>query len=154
MAREPIATWFYSLVAVRQGDRALVLQESKHGQGWYLPAGRCEAGERLTEAAVRECLEETGVAIVLDGILRIEHEVYPTGARVRVIFVGRPAPGAGPPKTHPDEHSLAARWVTLDELRRLPRRHDEVLHVYEELAAGAPVAPLATLVEGGGGPRG
>ncbi|RYE87226.1 MAG: NUDIX hydrolase, partial [Myxococcales bacterium] len=85
MAREPIGTWFYSLVAVRQGDRFLALREARHGQGWYLPAGRCEAGERLTEAAVRECLEETGVAVVLDGLLRIEHEVTPTGSRVRAI---------------------------------------------------------------------
>ena len=147
MAREPIAAWFYALVAVRRGDSFLALREASHEQGWYLPAGQCEAGERLTGAAVRECLEETGVAVELDGVLRVEHEVYPTGARVQVIFTGHAAPGAQPPQTHADEHSLEARWVTLDELRRLPLRHPEVLHIFEQLAAGVQPAPLSVLVE-------
>jgi len=146
MAREAIPTWFYAMVVVRQGDRFLALREASHGQGWYLPAGRCEAGERLTEAAVRECLEETGVPVVLDGVLRVEHGVHGWGAKVRVFFTARPAANT-PPKTTADEHSLEARWVTLDELARLPLRHPEVLEVFRAVAAGAPVAPLSVLRE-------
>ena len=51
MPRDPIPTWFFALVVVRQGDRFLLVHEAKHGQDWYLPAGRVEPGESLTDAA-------------------------------------------------------------------------------------------------------
>jgi phosphatase NudJ len=69
MPRAPIPTWFFALVVVRQGDRFLLVHEAKHGQGWCVPAGRVEPGESLFDAAVRETLEETGVPVVLDGVL-------------------------------------------------------------------------------------
>lgn len=147
MAREAIPSWFYALVIVRQGDRFLALREATHEQGWYLPAGRCEPGERLIEAATRECLEETGVPVILDGIVRVEHGAHPWGARVRVFFVGHPERDVAP-KTTADEHSLEARWVTLEELAGLPLRHPEVLDMFRLVAEGASVAPLSLLADG------
>ena len=47
MSRTPSATWFFALVVVRRGDRFLLVHERKHGQTWYLPAGRVEPGETL-----------------------------------------------------------------------------------------------------------
>src|SRR5437016_11527969 len=92
MAREPIPTWFFALVVVRSGHRYLLVHENKHGQLWYLPAGRVEPGESFIEAARRETLEETGVPVVLEGILRVEHSPLRdgSGARLRVLFVARP----------------------------------------------------------------
>jgi phosphatase NudJ len=107
-----------------------------------------EAGESLAEAARRETLEETGVEVELEGVLRVEHNPGLEATRVRVFFVARPI-GAGSPKQAPDEHSLAARWVTLAELRELPLRGREVLEIYEAVAAGVHVAPLATIVPEG-----
>lgn len=65
MARDPIPTWYFVLVVVRLGHRFLVVHERKHGQLWYLPAGRVEAGETFIQAAQRETLEETGVRLSL-----------------------------------------------------------------------------------------
>jgi phosphatase NudJ len=141
MARDAIPTWFFALVVVRDGDRFLVVREAKHGQRWYLPAGRAEAGETLARAACRETQEETGVPIVLEGLLKLQHTPTPQSARVRALFLARPADRT-PPKTTPDEHSLEARWVTLAELRGLPLRGVEVLRIFDWVAGGAPAYPL------------
>lgn len=149
MSREPIPTWCFALVVVRKGDRFLAVHEKKHGQLWYLPAGRVEPGETFFQAALRETLEETGVPVVLEGILRVEHTPSPNGARIRVVFLARPADET-PPKLFPDEHSLEARWVTLEELARLPLRGAGVLLLFRSVARGAPVYPLELLGEEGG----
>jgi 8-oxo-dGTP pyrophosphatase MutT (NUDIX family) len=141
MSRTPSATWFFAMVVVRLGDRFLLVHERKHGQTWYLPAGRVEPGETLAEAALRETLEETGVSVALEGILRVEHNPGIEATRVRVFYLARPL-GDAAPKQVPDEHSLAARWLTLDEMQRLPLRGHEVLEIFTAVAAGAPVAPL------------
>ena len=142
--REPIPTWYFALVVVRDGTRFLVVHEREHGQGWYLPAGRVEPGETLAAAAIRETREETGVPVVLDGVVRVEHSPLPDGARVRVIFVAHPA-GATPPRTTPNGESLGAAWVTLDELDELPLRGPEVRALFRYVAGGAAIAPLALL---------
>lgn len=150
MPRDPIPTWFFALVVVRQGDRFLLVHEAKHGQGWYLPAGRVEPGESLTHAAVRETLEEAGVPVALDGVLRVEHTPRPDGtARVRVIFVGHPAADV-PPKSIADEESLEAAWFALDALDRLPLRTPEVREILRHVQDGGPVHPLDLIVEEGG----
>src|SRR5438128_3883572 len=90
--RAAIPTWFFAVVVVRKGDRFLLVHERKHGQGWYLPAGRVEPGETIAAAAIRETREEAGIPIELEGVLRIEHSPQPDGGvRCRVFFVARPA---------------------------------------------------------------
>ena len=144
MARSAIPTWFFVLVVVRRGDRFLVVHELKHGQLWYLPAGRVEPGETLVAAAHRETMEETGVPIELEGILRVEHTPMADGARVRVIFLARPA-DATPPRSEPNDETLGAAYVTLAELDRLALRGDEVRELFAYVARGAHVAPMALL---------
>jgi phosphatase NudJ len=145
MARDPIPTWFFALVVVRKSDRFLVVQERKHRQLWYLPAGRVDAGETLAEAALRETLEETGIPVVLEGVLRVQHTPRSDGTcRVRVVFVARPEDDRAP-KSVPDDESLRAAWVTLEELERLPLRGDEVRELFTAVAGGAPLAPLSLL---------
>ncbi len=140
-------------MVVRLGERFLLVHERKHGQGWYLPAGRVEPGESLVDGAVRETLEETGVRIRLDGILRVEHSPSHAGSsRCRIFFTGSPL-DARPPRTVPDEESLGAAWVALDELHRYPLRGEEVREILTHVAAGGPVFPLSILtVEGAPGP--
>ena len=145
MSREPIPTWFFVLVIVRQGNRFLLVHERKHGQLWYLPAGRVEPGETFVEAAYRETMEEAGIPVVVNGVLRIEHS--PTrqgGARLRAILVASPADST-PIKSQPDEHTLGAAWVTLEDLNNLPLRGFEVRSIFEHLASGGAVFPLSLL---------
>lgn len=145
MPRAPIPSWYFALVVVRLGHRFLVVQETERGEPWYLPAGRVEPGETLAAAAVRETLEEAGIAVALDGILRLEHTPHADGtARVRAIFLAHPVDDR-PPKSTPDEHSLRAAWVKLAELAALPLRGDEVARICAAVEAGMPVAPMSLL---------
>ena len=145
MAREPIPTWYFALVIVRDGPRFLVVHERKHGQRWYLPAGRVEPGETLSQAARRETLEESGIDVELEGVVRIEHTPIADGtARVRVVFVARPI-DSRPPKSVPDDESLGAAWVTLEQLDALPLRGDEVRVLFRHVAEGGAVHPMSLL---------
>ncbi|MFI5378258.1 MAG: NUDIX domain-containing protein [Tepidisphaerales bacterium] len=144
MPRDPIPTWCFSLVVVRRGDRFLLVHERKHGQLWYLPAGRVEFGESFMAAARRETLEEAGIPIRITGVIRIEHSHLPSGARMRVIFLAEPADDT-PPKSIPDDESLGAAWVTLGELDQHPLRGDEVRELFEYIASGGRVSPASIL---------
>jgi phosphatase NudJ len=144
MSRAGILTWSFAMVIVRLGHRFLVVRERKHGQLWYFPAGRIEPGETVVEAAVRETLEESGVPVQIEGLLRVEHTPSADGNRMRFFLVARPV-GDTPPKTTADEHSLEARWVTLAELGTLPLRGHEVLDAFRYVADGGLIAPLSCL---------
>jgi phosphatase NudJ len=140
-------TWCFALVLVKRGHRFLLVHERKHGGGWYFPAGRLEAGETFAEAAVRETREEAGVEIVLEGILKLQHTPAPPGGdqRFRVFFLARQADDAAP-KQQADEHSQEAAWFTLEELRGLPLRGDEVeAWVRFALEHPAQLLPLSAL---------
>ncbi len=148
VAREAIPTWCFAMAVVRLGRRVLLVRERKHGQGWYLPAGRVERGETFYDAAVRETREEAGVAIAVEGVLRVEHTPSSDGARMRVFVLAR-AVDDTPPKSVADEHSLEARWVTLDEVDALPLRGVEVREIVRAVLDGAFVAPRSLLAEEG-----
>lgn len=139
--RHPIPTWFFALVVVRHRDRFLLIQERRHDQRWYLPAGRVEPAERLVDAAIRETLEESGVEIALDGVLQLQHTPSPRGTRVRVIFTGHPIGGTAGPTSD----SLDARFVSPEEAATLPLRSPQVLRWLTLARRGDVVAPLEIL---------
>jgi ADP-ribose pyrophosphatase YjhB (NUDIX family) len=144
MTRSPIPTWYFALVVVRRGHRFLLTQEQKYGSTWSIPGGRVEPGEALVDAAVREVLEETGVPIRVDGILRIEHAAAEATARVRVVFTGT-ALDDTEPKSVADAESLGAAWLTMDEIRSRKLRGAELRALLESVETGRQVFPLDLL---------
>lgn len=152
MAREPIPTHNFALVVCKLGRRVLLVHERKHGQLWYFPAGRVEPGETFADAALRETKEESGVDVVLEGILRVQRSVMPDYARLRVLYLARPADDAAP-KSIADDESLEARYVTLEEMQQLPLRGEEVLAWTRYALEGGAVAPLSLLAPEGALPR-
>jgi 8-oxo-dGTP pyrophosphatase MutT (NUDIX family) len=145
MPRDPIPTWYFVVIAVcdaaPDGGRYLLVHERKHGQLWYLPGGRVEPGEALEEAAIRETLEETGIPVRLDGVIRVEHTQVVGEARVRVLYAASPLDDT-PPKSTADEHTLEARWVTVEEMTHLPLRGFDVVQTLTYLARGGAIYPL------------
>lgn len=144
MARDPIPTWFFVVVVVRKGDQYLLVHEQKHGQLWYLPAGRVEPGEQLADAAIRETLEESGVPVRLTGVIRVEHTVHNFGARVRVLYLAEPISDVAP-KSIPDEESLGAEWVRLRDLGLYALRGDDVREIFQYVDGGGTIYPLEVL---------
>ena len=144
MSRAPIPTWYFAMVVVRRGHRFLLTQEQKYGSTWSIPGGRVEPGESIIQGAQREVLEETGVPVRIDGILRIEHAATDTGARVRVLFTGTPLDDT-PPKSVPDDESLCAAWLTIDEIRERKLRGAELRALLESVEGGRQVFPLDLL---------
>jgi 8-oxo-dGDP phosphatase len=67
-------SYIVAAVLINDQGEVLMMQEAKStcaGQ-WYLPAGRMEPGEDITEAAQREVLEETGLHFQLTTLLMVE----------------------------------------------------------------------------------
>ncbi|MFL0797292.1 MAG: NUDIX domain-containing protein [Cellvibrionaceae bacterium] len=148
MSKSSIPTWFFVLVVVRKADRFLLIRECKHGQLWYFPAGRVEPGEGIVEAAKRETLEEAGIGIQVNGVIRIEHTPVAYGTRVRLILSAEPIDDS-PPKSEPDDESLEARWFTLEDVSNLPLRDPSVLNVFAYIENGGIIAPLDILAKEG-----
>ena len=144
MPRNPIPTWFFSVVVVQQEDRFLLVHERKHGQRWYLPAGRVERGETFEDAAYRETLEEAGIPVRMKGVIRVEHLPRQSGARMRVIFLAEPIDNT-PLKTVADDESLGAAWVTIEELQGFSLRGDDVRQLFEYVAGGGTICPASVL---------
>jgi len=54
-----------------------------------------------------------------------------------------------PPKSKPDEHTSCAGWYSLKELDQLSLRGEEVREIFQYMASGAPIYPIALLsIEG------
>lgn len=118
---------------VVQGERILLVQRANEpGRGlWAFPGGVLQLGETLAEAACREVREECGLDVrvgqtlgVFDLILRDE------GGQVQYHYVLvdlLATPVGGELRISSD--ILDARWVTVDELDRLPTTSSRVREV-------------------------
>ena len=95
-------------------------QNSKFAQGmWDLPVGKSEPGEPITETAVRELYEETGLTVRPES-LKVAHIIHgawgvesPNGF-LTVVFAAREWTGE-PENREPRKHSQV-RWVGVDAL--------------------------------------
>ena len=75
-------------------------------------------GESFKVAVLGECEEKAGIKVDLKGVLKVDHSVDGDQARMSVIFCAEPISidEAHNFKTVPDEESIEARWVTIQEL--------------------------------------
>merc|ERR1711998_179920 len=95
----------FSLVVCRDPstNKFLLCQEHAN-EGFWVPGGKVDYGEQLTEAAIRETLEEAGVAVTIQGLLAIEYQPCEGGKylRMRAIFYAEPTSPGALPKSVPD----------------------------------------------------
>jgi len=95
-----------------------VLVHEKEDRGWWLPGGGVDAGQTLSEAAIREAAEEAGCHILLTGVLRIEIG----SGRLRVLWHAKPVDASVPLKSVPDKESRGAAWATFAHTMKVCRR--------------------------------
>ncbi|MEU7612953.1 NUDIX domain-containing protein [Micromonospora sp. NPDC049204] len=102
--------------------RVLLIQRTDNDL-WALPGGAQDFGEYITETAVRETREETGVEIEVAGLVGVysnpNHVVQYSDGEVRqqfsICFRGRYL--SGDPTT--SNESSSVRWVAQDHLDHL-----------------------------------
>lgn len=140
-----------SLVCVRhpKTGKFLAVEETRD-RGWWLPAGNVDPGETFAQAAYRETLEEAGIGIKVEGLLRVEHRrTEATSGRMRVFFYGSPIHEDAPLKSTPDGESLRAKWMTPKDMKGLKLRSREVIEWAEYVEGGGVIYSLSLLAEEG-----
>lgn len=123
-------------------DQGRLLMIRRTDSGLHaLPGGRHELGETMTETAVRETAEETGVTIKTTGLIGIysnpSHVVAFSDGEVRQEFsiCFRGTPTAGEPRD--SDESTEVRWVEradLDGINIHPSIRLRIDHGYAERA--------------------
>jgi ADP-ribose pyrophosphatase YjhB (NUDIX family) len=79
-----------AVVVEQEGKILLVRRAYNPEQGkWSLPAGFVDADEDPQQAAVRECLEETGLRVRILGLMDVIYgREHPRGASIVIVYRG------------------------------------------------------------------
>ena len=103
---------------IQETGRILLVQEAKtENRGlWNLPGGHLEEYETLHRGALREVFEETGLTVVLGGLVGVYTSLRPGYQAFRFVFAA-PHPGGA---AFAGDDILAVRWSTLEEAASLP----------------------------------
>ncbi|VVN02473.1 NUDIX hydrolase [Pseudomonas fluorescens] len=124
---------------VEDSGRFLMVEELKHGRVVLnQPAGHLDPNETLTEAAVRETLEETGWDVEPTGVLGIYLYTAPSNGVTyqRVCFIAKAL------KHHADyqldDGIVGAKWLTREELieQRDSWRSELIIRCIDDYLAG------------------
>lgn len=110
--------------AIFRGGAVLLVERGKGAARgtWSLPGGHIEPGERAAEAARREVLEETGLAVSVEGLVDVRDVIYHDADGelsvhyLLAVYYGH-AIGEGEPVAQSD--AAAARFVAFGDVEAL-----------------------------------
>lgn len=109
-----------NVVVVNDAGDILMIRRSDNGN-WAVPGGAIDLGESVTQAAVRETFEESGISCAITGLVGIYSDpqhiiLYTSNGEARqefsIVLTGRPLRGE---PTASDE-STEVRWVPVNEV--------------------------------------
>jgi 8-oxo-dGTP pyrophosphatase MutT (NUDIX family) len=132
-------------VIERDGRFLLIEEETERGPLFNQPAGHLESNETLTEAVVRETLEECAHDFLPDALLGIYHHSQPGGTTyMRFAFSGKIT--RHNPARALDDGIIRHLWMSADEARACSGRHRSplVMQCIDDFLAGI-LYPLAAV---------
>ena len=96
----------------RKGEVLLTSRPvSKPPLGWEFPGGKVEPGEMPEQALVRECREELGVTVAVDGVFMEVTHTYPDITVHLTLYHAAIAQGVPQKREH-----AQLRWITPAEI--------------------------------------
>lgn len=109
----------YALISEPSLEKVLmVCNRRSSGLSWSLPGGSREPGETLEETVVRETREETGLDVVVEGIVAVG-ERFRNSHVLIATFIARAIGGEAALQS--DEEVVKVEWASLDMAdRRMP----------------------------------
>ena len=119
-----------SVVVEADGGVVLGRRAIEPGYGlWCLPGGFVNDDESPAQAAIRECREEIGATVDIDGLLDVYHSAKTTAPSLVIIaYLARLAAGEAP---SPGEEMLEVGVFRLDELPQIAfPSHRQALALY------------------------
>ena len=105
-----------NVIVVNDQDEILMIRRTDN-DNWAVPGGGMDPGESITETAVRETEEETGITCEITGLSGIytnpRHVIlYTSNGEVRqefsIVFTARPVSG----ELRPSSESSEPQWVS------------------------------------------
>lgn len=122
---------FVSTIVI-EDDKALMIREGKNSYGqrgtWNFPSGHVELGESLTEAAIRETLEETGYEVELNGVVAVLKIDNGDRMNIVVFFSGA---RTGAEQAEPEEGTDKIEFVPVNDIKGLNLRFPELIEMAE-----------------------
>jgi 8-oxo-dGTP pyrophosphatase MutT (NUDIX family) len=109
-----------NVVVVNDAGEILMIRRTDN-DNWAVPGGAIDLGESVTQAAVRETLEESGIECTVTGITGIYSDprhviLYTSNGEVRqefsIVLTARPLRG----QPTPSSESSEVRWVPASEI--------------------------------------
>ena len=127
-------------VVVAREDGAILLIRRTDNGNWAVPGGGMDFGESITDTAVRETQEETGITCEITGLVGIytnPHHVirHTSNNEVRqefsIVFTARPVGG----QLQPSSESSDPQWVSPEAISGLqmhPSMRQRIQHYLDK----------------------
>lgn len=126
-------------VVVVDASGALLLIRRTDNNNWALPGGAMDPGESMTDCAVRETLEETGIHVEVTGLVGIYTDprhviLYTSNGEARqefsIVYTARPIGGTPTPSSE----SREVHWVAPADVEGLQMDRSMRLRISHYLA--------------------
>jgi ADP-ribose pyrophosphatase YjhB (NUDIX family) len=127
-------------VVVTNAEGEILLIRRSDNDNWAIPGGAIDLGESLTEAAVRETSEETGISCQITGVVGIYSDpkhviLYTSNGEARQEFsIVLTASSVGGHPT-PSSESSQVRWVPRRDLKNYQMDRSMNLRIKHYLAS-------------------
>lgn len=107
-------------------EEIVLIERKNYPPGWALPGGFVDYGERAEQAAVREAREETGLEVVLTGLLGVYSDPQ-RDPRFHTLSMVYMAFAAHPVRLKAGDDAARARLFSWNDLPELAFDHHTII---------------------------